>query len=344
MERGSCETVERATAEVMVLPKIIAGLTVNNCQIVIRLLMERYLKRKNSGSLIAELLLKPLRQTFSERLFYLHERDVGRMAVKAVVVGAMGRMGKEVVKTILASGDVVLVGAVDRASSGEDAGIGAGCAACGVAITSDLAATLASVKPNVIVDFTRPEVVMDNLRVSLAQGVSAVVGTTGFTPDNLTELDELAKKNHCGVLVAPNFSVGAVLMMKLATEAIRYMPKAEIIELHHDQKLDAPSGTASLTAERLAAARGGFLQQGHPNEKEKWSGARGASYEGIHVHSVRLPGYVAHQEVLFGGLGETLTIRHDSLSRESFMPGVLMACRKMENKVGLLYGLEQLMD
>jgi 4-hydroxy-tetrahydrodipicolinate reductase len=196
----------------------------------------------------------------------------------------------------------------------------------------------------VIVDFTRPEVVMNNLRQTLVMGISAVVGTTGFTPENLAELDNLAKENHCGVLIAPNFSVGAVLMMKLATEAIRYMPKAEIIELHHDQKLDAPSGTASLTAERLAAARGGFIQQGHPDEKEKWPGARGAAHEGIHVHSVRLPGYVAHQEVLFGGLGETLTIRHDSLSRESFMPGVLMACRKMGGRIGLLYGLEHLMD
>lgn len=266
------------------------------------------------------------------------------MTVKAVVVGAMGRMGKEVVKTILASGDVVLVGAVDRSSLGEDAGLGAGCTACGVKVTEDLQATLANCKPDVIVDFTRPEVVMSNLRQTLAMGVSAVVGTTGFTPENLAELDKLAKENNCGVLIAPNFSVGAVLMMKLATEAIRYMPKAEIIELHHDQKLDAPSGTASLTAERLAAARGGFIQQGHPDEKEKWTGARGAAHEGIHVHSVRLPGYVAHQEVLFGGLGETLTIRHDSLSRESFMPGVLMACRRMGGRVGLLYGLEQLMD
>ena len=266
------------------------------------------------------------------------------MAVRAIVVGAVGRMGKEVVKAMLASQDVALVGAVDRSATGEDAGAVAGCAACGVAISADLGATLAAVKPDVVVDFTRPEVVMGNLRLTLGMGVSAVVGTTGFTPDDLQELNKLATDNHCGVLIAPNFSVGAVLMMKLATEAIRYMPRAEIIELHHDQKLDAPSGTASLTAERLANARGGFLQQGHPDEKEKWPGARGADHEGIRVHSVRLPGYVAHQEVLFGGLGETLTIRHDSLSRESFMPGVLMACRRMENRVGLLYGLEQLMD
>ncbi len=266
------------------------------------------------------------------------------MAVRAVVVGAMGRMGKEVIKAMLGSDDVVLAGAVDRSALGTDAGASAGCKPCGVLVTDDLAAVLDAAKPDVIVDFTRPEVVMGNLRLTLGKGVSAVVGTTGFTPNDLTELDQLATANKCGVLIAPNFSVGAVLMMKLAAEAIRYMPRAEIIELHHDQKLDAPSGTASLTAERLAAARGGFLQQGHPDEKEKWSGARGACHEGIRVHSVRLPGYVAHQEVLFGGLGETLTIRHDSLSRESFMPGVLLACRRMDNRVGLLYGLENLMD
>ena len=146
-----------------------------------------------------------------------------------------------------------------------------------------------------------------------------------------------------GILIAPNFSIGAILMMRYAAEAIKYLPKAEIIELHHDQKLDAPSGTAILTAKKMAEARGGYLKQGAEGEKELLIGARGAEYEGIHIHSVRLQGYVAHQEVIFGGLGETLTIRHDSISRESFMPGVVLACEKIVSQRGLVYGLDKLL-
>lgn len=259
-----------------------------------------------------------------------------------MVNGALGRMGREVVKAVCADSELKLVGAVDISGKGESVASVLNVQS-DVVVENDLAAALDKIKPDIVVDFTIPAVVMDNLRTILGKGVWAVVGTTGFTQENRDELDALAKANATGVLIAPNFSVGANLMMNFAEQAIKYMPKAEIIELHHDKKLDAPSGTAMLTAQRMANARGGYLQQGHPDEEEKLQGARGAEYEGIRIHSVRLEGYVAHQEVIFGGLGESLVIRHDSNSRESFMPGVVFACKEMPKYTGLVYGLDKLM-
>ena len=262
--------------------------------------------------------------------------------VNVLVNGALGRMGREVLKAVHADEETKLVGAVDVAASGESlksiVNIDSD-----VVVQKDLDKALDEIKPQIVVDFTQPHVVMDNLRIILGKGIRAVVGTTGFSEDNLKELEKLAADNNTAVLIAPNFSIGANLMMNLAEQAIKFMPKAEIIELHHDKKLDAPSGTAVLTAQRLAKARGGFIQQGHPDEVEKLKGARGAEYEGIRIHSVRLEGYVAHQEVIFGGLGESLVIRHDSNSRESFMPGVVYACKEMPKYDGLVYGLEKIM-
>jgi 4-hydroxy-tetrahydrodipicolinate reductase len=157
------------------------------------------------------------------------------------------------------------------------------------------------------------------------------------------EVRELCKTHKVNALIAPNFAIGAILMMKMAQEAAKFLPHVEIIELHHDQKLDAPSGTATRTAALITEIRG-EMKQGHPQETEKLPGARGADYAGIRIHSVRLPGYVAHQEVIFGGLGQTLTIRHDSISRESFMPGVVLACKRVLDAEGLVYGLENIMD
>jgi 4-hydroxy-tetrahydrodipicolinate reductase len=262
--------------------------------------------------------------------------------LEVLVNGALGRMGREVLKAVSAEADFCLAGAVDVAAAGERVSDVVNVKS-DLAVEKDLEKALGEKRPQVVVDFTRPAVVMDNLRIVLAKGVRAVVGTTGFTKDNLAELENLAAENLAAVLVAPNFSIGANLMMRLAEEAVKFLPQAEIIELHHDNKLDAPSGTAVATAERMAAARGGYIKQGHPNEEEKLKGARGAQMEGMRIHSVRLPGYVAHQEVIFGGLGETLVIRHDSNSRECFMPGVILACREISKYSGLIYGLDKIM-
>jgi 4-hydroxy-tetrahydrodipicolinate reductase len=198
----------------------------------------------------------------------------------------------------------------------------------------------------VVVDFTRPEVVMDNLEWCIEHGIHAVVGTTGFDDERLATLrTQLAARPGTGVLIAPNFSIGAVLMMRFATQAARFYESVEIIELHHPDKVDAPSGTARRTAELIAAAR---REAGSPPVPDATStgleGARGADVEGIRVHGVRLRGLVAHQEVLFGDAGETLTIRHDSMHRESFMAGVLVGVRRISSAPGLTVGLEHFLD
>ena len=249
--------------------------------------------------------------------------------VKVLVNGALGRMGSEVVRTVLNEKDMVLVGCVDIH--------GAGKTVEGQLVEEELKTALDKYKPDVVVDFTRPDVVMNNLRVILSSGVNAVVGTTGFTKEDLAELDALATTNKVGILVAPNFAMGAILMMKIACEVAKYFPQVEIIEMHHDKKLDAPSGTAVLTAQKLAEARGGYVAQGHPEEVEKLPGARGNDYEGMRIHSVRLPGFVASQEIIFGSAGETLKIRNDTINRECYMPGVMLGCRSMVQKTGLVY-------
>jgi len=255
--------------------------------------------------------------------------------VNVLVNGALGRMGSEVVRTALNEKDMALVGCVDIH--------GAGKTVEGQVVEAELKTALDKYKPDVVVDFTRPDVVMNNLRVILSSGVNAVVGTTGFTKEDLAELDALATTNKVGILVAPNFAMGAILMMKIACEVAKYFPQVEIIEMHHDKKLDAPSGTAVLTAQKLAEARGGYVAQGHPEEVEKLPGARGNDYEGMRIHSVRLPGFVASQEIIFGSAGETLKIRNDSINRECYMPGVMLGCRSMVEKTGLVYGLDKLL-
>ena len=262
--------------------------------------------------------------------------------IRVLVNGALGRMGREVLRAVSADAELELTGAVDIATKGERVADVINVKS-DVKVEKDLITALGKHKPDVVVDFTRPAVVMNSLRLILGKGIRAVVGTTGFTKSDLDELKKISKTNATAVLIAPNFSIGANLMMRLAEEAVKFLPKAEIIELHHDNKLDAPSGTSVLTAERLVKARGGYIQQGHPDEEEKFAGARGAEFKGIRVHSVRLPGYVAHQEVIFGGLGESLIIRHDSNSRECFMPGVLLACKQLPKRSGLIYGLDKLL-
>lgn len=257
--------------------------------------------------------------------------------IRVLVNGALGRMGSEVCKKVWAEPDLELAGVVDRRDGAVSLGEGVV-----FGIDTDLVHCIENTKPDVVVDFTRPDVVMDNLRKVLSLGVRAVVGTTGFSDADLEEVDQLAKANNTALLIAPNFALGAVVMMKLACEAAKYFPNVEIIEKHHDNKLDAPSGTAIITAQKIAEVRKA-MRQGHPEERETMDGARGADFEGMRIHSVRLPGYVASQEVIFGGQGETLHISTDPVSRECYMPGVALGCRNIMDKVGLVYGLDKLL-
>jgi 4-hydroxy-tetrahydrodipicolinate reductase len=275
---------------------------------------------------------------YCSQRFLIFIRSV-KLMIKVLVNGALGRMGSEVVKTVLEQEDMELVAAVDAFGADKMIPVKNGNQ---MAVATDLKAKLMVVKPDVVVDFTRPDVVMASLRTVLSAGVRAVVGTTGFSEADLAELDELAKANNTGILIAPNFALGAILMIKLACEAAKYFPNVEIIERHHDKKLDAPSGTAVITAQQIAEVRQ-EIHQGHPEEKELLAGARGADYKGMKIHSVRLPGYVASQEVIFGSQGETLRISNEPVNRECYMPGVMLGCRKMMDKVGLTYGLDKLL-
>lgn len=259
-----------------------------------------------------------------------------------IVNGACGRMGQAVLKAVQEADGLELVGAVDI-KGGADTGSLVGLPANGILVETDLEALLARKKPEVMVDFTRPDVVFGNVMTALAHKTSPVVGTTGLSDEQKAEIAKAAETNDTPAFIAPNFAIGAVLLMVMSRQAAKYMPDVEIIELHHDKKLDAPSGTAIQTAAMIAEVRKAH-KQGNPDEFEKLEGARGADYEGMHIHSVRLPGYVAHQEVIFGGLGQTLTIRHDSMNRESFMPGVVLAAKKVRSLKGLTVGLDKLLD
>lgn len=253
--------------------------------------------------------------------------------IKVLVNGALGRMGRTVVGAVNADSELELVGAVDAYAGEVD----------GMKVETNLDAALKKYSPDVMVDFTRPNVVFDNVMIALANKVAPVVGTTGLSDEAKEKIRALAVANDTPAFIAPNFALGAVLMMLMAQKVAKYMPDVEIIELHHDKKLDAPSGTAELTAKMIAEVRPSH-KQGHPDEVERLPHVRGAEVDGIRIHSVRLPGYVAHQEVIFGGLGQTLTIRHDSTGRDSFMPGVVLACKKVLNLRGLTVGLDKILD
>jgi len=253
------------------------------------------------------------------------------VAVRVGVLGASGRMGRTVSAAVAADPDLELVAAVDTAGGAVE----------GLEVARGPEA-LTDAGAEVAVDFTRPEAVLGNVLWCVANGVHAVVGTTGWTPADLERIeaaiDEAGRRSN--VFVAPNFAIGAVLMMHFAEQAARFLPAAEIIELHHDGKVDAPSGTAMTTARRIAATRGGPYRG---PDGESLEGSRGGDHEGIRIHSVRLPGLVAHQEVILGGPGQTLSIRHDSMDRSSFMPGVLLAVKEVGNHPGLTVGLDRLL-
>jgi 4-hydroxy-tetrahydrodipicolinate reductase len=265
-----------------------------------------------------------------------------KQPIRVVIAGAKGKMGREFVKTVQATPDLELVGALDRTLTHVDVGEVIGIGPIGTQLTNDPERLIAETSPDVLVDLTTPAAVKIHAEVAIRYGTRPVIGTTGIAQEDLVYWDRLCREREIGGLVAPNFAIGAILMMQFAKQAAQYFPHVEIIEYHHDQKLDAPSGTAQKTAEMIAQVREA-MQQGNPREEERLRGARGANYEGMRIHSVRLPGYVAHQEVLFGGPGQALTIRHDSFSRESFMPGIVLACRKVMTYTGMIYGLEHLL-
>ena len=243
--------------------------------------------------------------------------------LKIIVFGAQGKMGEATVNAINAAHDMSLVGTID--------------------LGDDAASILHSTQPDVMIDFTHPDAVKSNITMALNHGVHAVVGTTGLNDEDRLFLDSLAKEKGKGVAICPNFALGVILMMKAAQDMAKHMDRVEIIEYHHDKKADAPSGTAIKTAELIAEA--------HPTvnaellkETELLKGARGATHHNVPIHSLRLPGIIASQEVVFGSIGQTLSIRQDTFSRESFMPGVLLAIRHIINEKGLIYGLEHFID
>lgn len=243
------------------------------------------------------------------------------MSLRVIINGAAGKMGQEAVKAIENEKEFELVAKLER--------------------DSNLASAIKSTDANIVVDFTDANVAFENCETIIKNGAHPVIGTTGFHPHQITALQELSATRELGGIIVPNFSIGAVLLMRYAKEISAYFPHVEIIELHHNRKVDAPSGTALKTAE--------FISSGKKNitplvtEHEMLPGARGAVKDGIHIHSVRLPGLVAHEEVIFGDVGQTLTLRHDTYHREAFMPGVILACRKVPELKTLLYGLENLL-
>lgn len=259
---------------------------------------------------------------------------------KVIVSGALGRMGTEICKAVDGAADLELVGGVDVMAP-DGATVGEGKAP----VFTSLDDAIKETSPDVMIDFTRPDAAEGNLRCALGAGVHCVLGTTGLSEEKLHTIYQEAAQDGAHLFHAPNFTTGAVLMMLFSQQAAKYFPDAEVIELHHDGKKDAPSGTAVRTARMIAAARDNVSEApGKETELDGMEGARGALVDGVPVHSVRTAGYVAHQEVIFGSAGQTLTIRHDSIDRSSYMPGILMAVRAVGDIDGILIGLENLMD
>jgi 4-hydroxy-tetrahydrodipicolinate reductase len=261
--------------------------------------------------------------------------------IRVGVIGACGRMGQMVCRAVAEDPELVLVAAIDRSHVGESIGSMIGKPNLEVLIAEELHELLTA-EVEVAVDFTHPDVVRDDIEWAMAHAVDIVVGTTGLGDADLDRIRAVLESegSESNVVVAPNFALGAVLMQRFAAEAARFFPAAELVELHHDGKADAPSGTALATARRMAQERRADY---HVSEAESVTGVRGGNVEGIRVHSVRLPGLVAHQEVILGAPGQTLTIRHDSMDRVSFMPGVVLAIKAVSSRPGLTVGLEPLL-
>jgi len=259
--------------------------------------------------------------------------------IRVVVQGALGRMGREGISALCREPEMQVVGAVELQVSEDSLPLPDGSGT--VPFSADLDYILTSCQPDVLVDFTVAQATMPAVRIATEHGVNLVIGTSGLTADELSEIDRLAIAHKVGAVVAPNFALGAILMIHLAKVAAKYLDYAEIIELHHHLKADSPSGTALSTAKAMLAARGEPFYR--PPEQRKTSSSRGEEVEGVTIHSVRLPGLLAHQEVLLGGPGQTLSIRHDTISRECYVPGIMLAIKEVVKRQGLVYGLETLL-
>ncbi|EMC58932.1 4-hydroxy-tetrahydrodipicolinate reductase [Streptococcus mutans] len=255
------------------------------------------------------------------------------MSIKVIVAGFKGRMGSTAVDMIKNDSELELAALLDPFAAEKEID--------GVPVFTDKS-DLVGLDAEVWVDFTIPKVAYENTHFALENGFRPVVGTTGFTQEQIADLMTLSADKKLGGLIAPNFAIGAVLLMEFAAKASKYFPDLEIIELHHDKKKDAPSGTAVKTAELIREARA-YKKQGAADEEETLAGARGAEFDGFRIHSVRLPGLVAHQEVIFGAQGEGLTLRHDSYDRISFMSGVNLGIKEVVQREQLVYGLEHLL-
>ncbi len=260
--------------------------------------------------------------------------------IRVVVHGALGRVGREVLNALCREPETQVVGAVELQASEDYLPLPDGSGT--VPFSSNLDHILASCQPDVLVDFTTAKATMPAVRIAAKQGVNLVIGTTGLTADEISEIDRLSSAHQIGIVIAPNFALGAVLMMHLARIAAKYLDYAEIIELHHHLKTDSPSGTALATARAMVQARGKPFSL--PPEQEPAPNSRGEKVEGVTIHSVRLPGLLAHQEVILGAPGQTLSIRHDTISRECFMPGVILAIKEVVKRQGLIHGLDALLN
>lgn len=259
--------------------------------------------------------------------------------IKTAVVGALGKMGREVVKLVQNSPDLELVLVLDKFNVGEKIG--------NLTIKDDLEKSLTEIKPDIVVDFTQPSVIFENIKIYQKTKTKAVIGTTGLGSDKIEEIKKLSKENNTGIIIAPNFSIGAILMMQFAQTASKYFSNAEIIEYHHNQKKDAPSGTSIKTAQLMIQENDNF-KLGNCTETETIKGARGGNYEennkgNIQIHAVRMPGFVASQEVIFGSDGQILKIHHDTINRECYMSGVKLAIDYLYKNNKFIYGLENIL-
>ena len=263
--------------------------------------------------------------------------------INMIVAGPRGKMGQEALALIERTDHFHLVGCIDRKNNGKKLRDLEGLPAFDAPIFTDATEAFDQVNADVLIELTNPEAGYHHAKQALIHHVRPVVGTSGFSEDQLQELKDLSTSNATGIVIAPNFAIGAILMMRFAKEAAKYFPDVEIIEKHHDNKLDAPAGTAVKTAKLIQEVREKH-KQGHPDEKETIEGARGADVDGMKIHSMRLPGYIAQQEVVFGMSGQTLTINHNSADRASFMSGVEFAVNEVVNREDFVYGLENLME
>ncbi|HLR08117.1 MAG TPA: 4-hydroxy-tetrahydrodipicolinate reductase [Bacillota bacterium] len=266
------------------------------------------------------------------------------MTIKIIVAGPRGKMGSETIRMLQHEDTLQLVACIDRKNDGKTLKDVNGQPALNVPIYENpLECFQQHADADVLIDLTVPDAGYVHTKTALENHIRPVVGTSGFTNDQISALSKLSTETKTGCIIAPNFAVGAVLMMQFAKMAAKFFPDVEIIEKHHDQKLDAPSGSAIKTAQLIKGTRK-KKQQGHPNEEETIKGSRGANVDDMRIHSVRLPGLIAHQEVIFGGAGQTLTIKHDSISRDSFMDGIKFAVQQVMKLDKLIYGLENVLD